>query len=175
MGHVLIHHDAALVPDRKKKPTTANTAASLQTTARDYAHFLEAVLSGARLKPETAHLWLAPQVTLPRFCIQCLSADMPERDPRIAWGLGWGLEPQSETFFQWGDNDRGRFKAFAIGCCQSRAAVVVFTNGFNGMSIMTSEPEIDRPTRVPVGQRLIASGSGDLTSMRLVQTSGASR
>jgi CubicO group peptidase (beta-lactamase class C family) len=129
-------HDAALVPDRKKKPTTANTAASLQTTARDYAQFLEAVLSGARLKPETAHLWLAPQVTLPRFCIQCLSADVPESDPRIAWGLGWGLEPQSETFFQWGDNDRGRFKAFAIGSCQSRAAVVVFTNGFNGMSIM---------------------------------------
>jgi CubicO group peptidase (beta-lactamase class C family) len=129
-------HDAALIPDRKTKPTTANTAASLQTTARDYAHFLQAVLSGARLKPETARLWLGPQVTLRRICIQCLDADMPQSDTQIAWGLGWGLEPQSETFFQWGDNDRGRFKAFAMGSVQSGTAIVIFTNGFNGMSIM---------------------------------------
>jgi len=129
-------HDAALAPDLKKKPVTANTAASLQTTARDYARFLQAVLSGARLKPETARLWLAPQVTLRRRCIQCLAADMPETDTRVAWGLGWGLEPQSGTFFQWGDNDRGRFKAFAMGSLQGRSGVVVFTNGFNGMSIM---------------------------------------
>ena len=129
-------HDAALVPDLKKKPATAITAASLQTTARDYARFLRAVICGARLKPETARLWLAPQVTLRRRCVQCLASDMPESDTQVAWGLGWGLEPQSGTFFQWGDNDRGRFKAFAMGSLQGRSAVVVFTNGFNGMSIM---------------------------------------
>jgi CubicO group peptidase (beta-lactamase class C family) len=129
-------HDAALVPDLKKKPETVNTAASLQTTARDYACFLQAVLSGARLKPETARLWLAPQVPLRRRCVQCLASDMPESDTQVAWGLGWGLEPQSGAFFQWGDNDRGRFKAFAMGSLQDRSAVVVFTNGFNGMSIM---------------------------------------
>jgi CubicO group peptidase (beta-lactamase class C family) len=129
-------HDAELVPDRKTKPTTANTAASLQTTARDYAHFLEAVLSGARLKPETARLWLAPHVTLRRCYTPRLDADMPECNSQIAWGLGWGLEPQSETFFQWGDNDRGRFKAFATGSVQSGTAIVIFTNGFNGMSII---------------------------------------
>ena len=129
-------HDAALAPDLKKKPATANTAASLQTTARDYARFLQAVLSGARLKPETARLWLAPQVTLRHRCVQCLASDMPEADTGVAWGLGWGLEPQSGTFFHWGDNDRGRFKAFAMGSLQGRSAVVVFTNGFNGMSIM---------------------------------------
>jgi CubicO group peptidase (beta-lactamase class C family) len=129
-------HDATLASDLKKKPATANTAASLQTTARDYACFLRGVLSGARLKPETARLWLSPQVTLRRRCVQCLASDMPESDTQVAWGLGWGLEPQSGAFFQWGDNDRGRFKAFAMGSLQGRSAVVVFTNGFNGMSIM---------------------------------------
>jgi CubicO group peptidase (beta-lactamase class C family) len=128
-------HDASLSADVKKKPATVNTAASLQTTATDFARFLQAVLSGARLKPETARLWLQPQVSLRRRCVQCLSGDLPESDTKVAWGLGWGLEPQSGTFFQWGDNDRGRFKAFVMGSAQQRSAVVIFTNGFNGMSI----------------------------------------
>jgi CubicO group peptidase (beta-lactamase class C family) len=92
-------HDAVLVPDLKKKPTTTNSAASLQTTARDYARFLIEVLSGGRLKPQTARLWLAPHVTLRRRCVQCLAPGMPECDSQVAWGLGWGLEPQSGTFF----------------------------------------------------------------------------
>jgi CubicO group peptidase (beta-lactamase class C family) len=129
-------HDASVIADRKKKPLSANTAASLQTTARDYARFLLAVLSGARLKPETARLWLSPQVALHRRCVECLVSDMPEIDTEVAWGLGWGLEPQLGTFFQWGDNDRGRFKAFAMGSLKGRSAVVIFTNSFNGMSIV---------------------------------------
>jgi CubicO group peptidase (beta-lactamase class C family) len=129
-------HDATLVPARKKKPAIANAAASLQTTARDYARFLEAVFSGARLKAETARLWLAPQVTLRQRCVQCLASDLPESDTQLAWGLGWGLEQQSGTFFQWGDNDRGRFKGFTMGSLQACSAVVVLTNGFNGMAIM---------------------------------------
>jgi CubicO group peptidase (beta-lactamase class C family) len=115
-------HDAEMTPGPRIKPSEPNTAATLQTTADDFARFLEAVLSGAGLKRDTARLWLEPQVQL--------------QDTPIAWGLGWGLETKSGTFFQWGDYDQGRFKAFAIGSMQQRRAIVVLTNGFHGMAIM---------------------------------------
>jgi CubicO group peptidase (beta-lactamase class C family) len=129
-------HDAALVPGAKRKPTDAGAAYSLQTTAVDYARFVQAVLEDARLKRSTARRWLEPQVPLRQQCIQCVADDLPAADVRVAWGLGWGLEPDAATFFHWGDNDRGRFKAFVMGSVRERTAVVVFTNGFGGMSIM---------------------------------------
>jgi len=115
-------HDAEVTPGTKTKPSEPNTAASLQTTGDDFARFLEAVLSGAGLRRDTARLWLEPQVHM--------------QDMQIAWGLGWGVETKSGTFFQWGDYDHGRFKAFAIGSMQQRRATVVLTNGFHGMAIM---------------------------------------
>jgi CubicO group peptidase (beta-lactamase class C family) len=130
-------HDASRVWGTKTKPGVAKSAYSLQTTAGDFARFLQAVLAGERLRPETARLWLEPRVRLRRQCIQCLrEPQMPEADQRVAWGLGWGLEPETGMFFQWGDNDRGRFKAFAIGSSRDRSAIVVLTNGHGGLSIM---------------------------------------
>jgi CubicO group peptidase (beta-lactamase class C family) len=127
-------HDAQLAPSDKRRPTRPRSAASLHTTAADYARFLLAVLSGARLKPETAKQWLDPQVRLRQHCIECLSNDGQDADQHVAWGLGWGLEPDAGSFFHWGDN--GQFKAFVAGSLADRSAVVVFTNGYNGMAIM---------------------------------------
>jgi CubicO group peptidase (beta-lactamase class C family) len=127
-------HDAKPEPGNKRPPSRALSASTLHTTAADYARFLQAVLSGARLKPETAKQWLDPQVRLRQHCIQCISTDRSDADQHVAWGLGWGLEPNGGTFFHWGDNDQ--FKAFVIGSRSDRSALVVFTNGFNGMAIM---------------------------------------
>jgi CubicO group peptidase (beta-lactamase class C family) len=115
-------HDAEEVSGTIIRPSVPNSAASLLTTAEDYALFLTATLSGAGLKRETAHDWFKPQVHL--------------QDTQIAWGLGWGLETDTSAFFQWGDYDRGRFKAFAMGSQQQGCAMVVLTNGFQGMAIM---------------------------------------
>jgi CubicO group peptidase (beta-lactamase class C family) len=127
-------HDARLAPGDKRRPANAQSASTLHTTAGDYARFLQAVLSGARLKPETARRWLAPQSLLRHRCIQCLSSHGAGTDQPVAWGLGWGLEPGEGTFFQWGDN--GAFKAFVVGSMKTRSAAVVFTNGVDGMAIM---------------------------------------
>jgi CubicO group peptidase (beta-lactamase class C family) len=127
-------HDAQPAPHRKMRPSKPRSASTLHTTAADYARFLQAVLSGARLKPETARQWLEPQVRLRQRCVECLSTDRQDADQHVAWGLGWGLEPDRGSFFHWGDN--GEFKAFVTGSLADRSAVVVFTNGSNGMAIM---------------------------------------
>jgi CubicO group peptidase (beta-lactamase class C family) len=130
-------HDEAQRPGIKIKPAEGNAAYSLQTTASDFARFLGAVLAGAGLKPSTARLWLEPCVNVPKGRFQCLDPDGPELDRRVAWGLGWGLEPDAGTFFHWGSNVGA--SAFAIGAPGSRTAIVAFTNGDNGPSIT---PEI---------------------------------
>ncbi|MFX8554364.1 hypothetical protein ABTM01_19565, partial [Acinetobacter baumannii] len=87
-------HDAKATPGNKTRPTKPLVASSLHTTAADYARFLLAVLSGARLKPATAAQWLKPQIMLYQRCVECLQSDTPDGYQHVAWGLGWGLEPE---------------------------------------------------------------------------------
>ena len=129
-------HDASQKVGTKRKPEEAMAAFSLHTTASDYSCFLQAVLAGKRLHSSTASLWLTPQIALRQGGILALRPDAPKIDTRVAWGLGWGLEPDRGTFFQWGDNDQGRHKTFAIGSVHEQVAVVILTNGFNGMSVI---------------------------------------
>ena len=127
-------HDDFGRPAVAWKPGEGNAAATLQTTAADYARFLLRVLDSSRLRSETARQWLRPYIDVRHAKPQHLGADATEVATGVAWGLGWGLEPAEETFFHWGNN--GAFKAFTIGSMGRGDAIVFFMNGASGLSLM---------------------------------------
>lgn len=114
-------HDLISRPRPTRKRTEANAAASLLTTAPDFARFLIALMNGAGLKKETVRQMFAPQSKVAE---------------NVDWGLGIGTErtKAGDTIWHWGDN--GDFKCFAIAYPARKAAMVAFTNSTNGLSIM---------------------------------------
>ena len=128
-------HDADGQPREKRKPTEANAAASLHTTARDYALFLSAVLTGTGLKPATLGEMETPQVALDPACTNCTDRVPRELSRNLFWGLGWGIErtDQGDSLWHWGDN--GAFKCFVAAQLKDKTAIVMFTNSENGLAI----------------------------------------
>jgi CubicO group peptidase (beta-lactamase class C family) len=136
------HNSAHRVLGRNKV-TEANAAASLKTTASDYAKFVIAVMNGTGLKRETAALMLTPQVKVDEACSNCTDRPLGKLSPSVSWSLGWGLQQAAEgnSFWHWGDN--GDTKAYVVGYPKQKMAVMVFANNPNGLSIV---PELLRLT-----------------------------
>ncbi len=105
---------------RKRSEPTA--AASLYTTAGDYARFVCAVIDGAGLDPGTHREMLDWFV------------DMSD-DGSVGWSPGFGLQRDDEgtDFWQWGDY--GIFRSYVIASANDRNGVVFLTNSFNGLAL----------------------------------------
>ena len=100
-----------------------NAAASLRTTADDYARLIAALLNGTGLQKKTWKAMLTPQI------------GVNEKSPEVFWGLGVGLEKTGEgrSFWHWGD--QGDTKAYFTAFLPRKDAIVYFANSPNGLSI----------------------------------------
>lgn len=132
-----------MAPDRPPFPNffVPNAAASLLTSASDYARFTALLLDDAtappalRLRPATRQAMRTPQIRLA---------------PRLAWGLGIGLEERDGGMLLWHWGDNGGYKDFVIADPAGRRARVIFTNGSGGLK---------------VAERLLRDEYGDLASL----------
>jgi CubicO group peptidase (beta-lactamase class C family) len=130
-------HDQIGRRQQKLQAHEANAAASLHTTAGDYARFVTAWMRGEVLSPAMVRQALAPVVGT--RANRDHSWRPWEVRNRIAWGLGWGVQLPAEgqesepISWHWGDN--GDFKAFVAFRPQAGDGVVYFANGANGLAI----------------------------------------
>jgi CubicO group peptidase (beta-lactamase class C family) len=131
----------------KHCPHAAHASYSLQSTAGDYAKFMLAVLNGSSLREATRRQWLTPMVMVPRGNATHLTDGPPETERDIGWGLGWGVEATTGSFFQWGRMDGVR--AFAMGNPGTQSAVVLLTNSNRGLRLMDAAAEPILPGEHP--------------------------
>ena len=103
-----------------------NAAASLITTAEDYAKFMRAVMNKEGISNKMWAEIFSPilKVHTPAFYMQ-----------NLYWGLGWGLANDHEKpiIFHWGDDSD--YKCFVAGYPRQRKAFVFLTNSENGLNI----------------------------------------
>jgi len=107
-------------------------AASLLTCAHDYALFLQAVMTGKGLKPQTLQIMLSKQTAANWF-----GHRLKEANKHVWWGLGMALEEDETGIWAWQWGDNGDFKNFCIVNPAKKEALVYFTHSNWGLHITT--------------------------------------
>lgn len=99
-----------------------NAAASLLTTAGDYARFVAAVMTGKGLSPATWQKYLTP---------------VRESAPGLGVALGIRVEdrPGGKVFYHSGANGR-RFTCYMTGDIARGIGLAYFTNAYNGTTLV---------------------------------------
>jgi CubicO group peptidase (beta-lactamase class C family) len=127
---VALGHDKAGQPVDFREIAQMGAAYSLHCSAAAYAQFLLAAL---RPSPIT-NLMLTPQIQVNNS--SSYDDDWPNQDaptnPRVGWGLGFGLQTGANGRFFWHSGNNGTFKAFTAGQMESGTAVVVLSNSQTG-------------------------------------------
>jgi CubicO group peptidase (beta-lactamase class C family) len=135
-----------------EKRSTPDAAGSMQTTLRDYAHFLSEILRHDVLSAATTTEMLSLQVAISSaHQFPSLSAETTDAYKKIAlgYGLGWGLysSPYGKVFFKEGHDEGWRHLAL---CFDNGTGILIMTNSSNGEGIF--KPLIDSllgPTSFP--------------------------
>lgn len=125
----------------KPKANEAGAASSLNTTARDYALFVDAVLNGKGLSSSVLRQMETPEVALDPTCRICIKQEPKELSKTLFWGLGWGIQREHKSVMLWHWGDNGAFKAFVMANPGRKSGVVMFANGEDALNI--AKPIID--------------------------------
>jgi len=125
----------SLGPERRK---TADAAGSMQTTLRDYANFLQAILQGRNPDSKTREQMLSPQIEiLEKNEFPSLNTETTDANKaiRLSYGLGWGLywTPYGKAFFKEG-HDEG-WRHYAVCFPENGTGILIMTNSSNGEGI----------------------------------------
>lgn len=139
--------------------TGANAAASLRTTATDYALFLAAVLNGTGLSKASHEAMFAPQIKVD-----------PANYTQLYWGLGIGLERTETDRYCWHWGDQGDSKALFVGNINTKDAILYFTNSANGLSIASDIVDIVYGDKNHDILKYIAYGKFDTAALVLVKS-----
>ncbi len=136
-------------PDR---PTSADAAGSMMTTAVDYARFLAGILTARGRRAESVNEMLTPVVRVHSqrmFGSGTDSSGDAAPANHLSWGLGWGLfeTPDGRAFFHTGH--KGGAQNYVVAYRDRRIAIVLLSNSDNFESVA---PEI------------VAAGIGDKDS-----------
>ena len=116
----------------------ANAAGSMQTTLRDYARFVQAVLRGTIPDRKSRNLMLNPQIQItskhefPSLSTETTTANRPIH---LSYGLGWGLywTPYGKVFFKEGHDEGWRHYVACFD--RPKTGILVMTNSSNGEDI----------------------------------------
>ena len=133
------HATVGYQPDGTGRPLfhrdTASAGGSLNTTPRDYAKFVEAVLAGRGLKAATLRAMETPAIALDPACITCTDKVPTNLSTTVFWGLGWAIEttPAGKYLFHLGDN--GVYKALVFVDIKHKFAIIMMANSEYGLSI----------------------------------------
>jgi CubicO group peptidase (beta-lactamase class C family) len=124
-------------PERRLR---GDAAGSMQTTLRDYARFVQGVLSGAILDRKSRELMLSPQIQITsKHEFPSLSTDttMENRAIRLSYGLGWGLywTRLGKAFFKEGHDEEGGWRHYVVCFDRPKAGMLIMTNSSNGEDI----------------------------------------
>jgi len=127
--------EKSLGPEQRQR---GDAAGSMQTTLRDYARFVQAVLSGTILDKQDRETMLSPQIQITsKHEFPSLATETTTEDHAIhlSYGLGWGLfwTPYGKACFKEG-SDKG-WRHYVVCFDRPGAGMLIMTNSSNGEDI----------------------------------------
>ena len=141
-------HNQAVIPQPREIPST-NAAASLNTTASDYAKFIATWFTAEVFSKNLRKEAFTTQVAINNESDK-ESSKAKSNKTQLGWGLGWGISTTDSSTdtngksehlaWHWGDN--GIFRAFTVLDLKNKRAMVYFANSQNGLSITKALGEI---------------------------------